>query len=181
MKIWQQYPNCYSDDDIHYEYFDDDGKLIVLDAGQNGVTKEHIIELKSFHRGEIQNEEQSRQKRWSGGSTKCKVVSYDALRRAALEGTDILLDPSADPEQILELAEEAERMESFLRHIPPKQRELILSYFYDGVKETEMAERFGLSQQAIQRRVDRARKKFCKQYVKYRCNFAPKSLKGRRG
>ena len=178
MTLWAQYKNCYSNDDSHYEYYDDDEELIILDAGQKGVTTEQISMLKKFHREELSNEERIHKKRWIGESTKRMVISYDALRKAALDGTDVLADPLSDPAIIFEKQASTEQIQSLLMHMKPEQRELLWRYFFDGATETEIAQREGVTQQAIQGRVYKARNKFCKFLEKMACNLRPKSLKG---
>lgn len=178
MTLWEQYKNCYSDDDSHYEYYDDDEELIILDAGRKGVTTEHIAKLKECHREELSNEERNSKKRWSGEATKRMVISFDALRKDALDGTDVLADPLSDPAIIFEKQASTEQIQSLLMHMKPEQRELLWGYCFDGVTETEIAQREGVTQQAIQDRVDKARNKFCKFLEKKACDLRPKSLKG---
>lgn len=82
-------------------------------------------------------------------------ISYDALITGECNGEKIFVDLSGDAAEIVERRIILDKLRLAVSMLPEEEKELLKVYFYDGKSQTELAERFRISQQAVSKRISK--------------------------
>lgn len=85
------------------------------------------------------------------------LFSYDSLTTDEFNGEDILADSNCDIEVEVQLQYFKEKLRSTLSELTEDERVLIILHYYKGISESKLAKKYGISQQAISKRI----KKIC--------------------
>lgn len=157
---WRQYPYAYKPDNTDYTYYDDNGKMITLYAGKDGVTADIIAELKRLHRNELVSEDRCKLiRKDSEGHKRAMVISLDSISEDTKEESKMLIDPKADVESILLKAEEKEGVwlayKKLWNILTDRQRVLFKKIWIEHMSQREIAKELGLAESTISRHVDR--------------------------
>ena len=102
---------------------------------------------KAFYR------EQRRQKYLNERSNDNGDFSYDMLTTDDFNGEDILVDTLADTAGQAENSILLDKLRCALTELPEEERTLLLQYYSAGMSECELSGIYGISQQAISKRV----------------------------
>ena len=106
--------------------------------------------------------EQRRQKYIDECSKENGDFSYDALTSNDFNGEDILIDAEKDiAEQVTDRIM-SEQLRVALSLLSEDEKCLIYRYYYEEISETELAIIYGISQQAVSKRISKIRKKLKK-------------------
>lgn len=96
------------------------------------------------------------------------IVDHYRAKRPQPEPADALVDDAAT--LALERQGLLASFRSFVHALPPEQREAVLLTEYEGVSQTELAERLGLPVSTVKSRVQRGRKRLA-QALRDCCTF----------
>ena len=106
--------------------------------------------------------EKRRQKYLDERSRENGDVSYDALTSDEFNGENILVDRSEDiAEQVIQEMMQDKLKRAMLMLLPEEQL-LIYRHYYANISETELSGIYGISQQAISKRIAKIRRKLKK-------------------
>lgn len=97
--------------------------------------------------------EQRRQKYLIEKSIENKDVSMDALLTGNLNGADFLVDSALNIATIAERNILLEQLWEAIRHLTAEEQHLIYMHYYDEQSEAELAGFYGISQQAVSKRL----------------------------
>ncbi|MCM1494483.1 MAG: sigma-70 family RNA polymerase sigma factor [Bacteroides sp.] len=97
--------------------------------------------------------EQRRQKYLTEQSTKNQDISIDAWLTDNLNGTNVLVDSAMDVVAIVERNILLEQLREAISHLTEEEHLMICGRYYDELTETELAEVYGISQQAVSKRL----------------------------
>ena len=97
--------------------------------------------------------EQRRQKYLKERSTDNGDISYDMLTTDEFNGEDILVDTVADTAGLAERNLLLDKLRRALDTLPEEERTLLEQYYFAGVSECELSDIYGISQQAVSKRV----------------------------
>lgn len=89
-------------------------------------------------------------------------ISYDMLTKDEFIGEDILIDNSKDIAAQVELKIMTDKLKKAILSLPEDERLLICRHYYKKISETELASLYGISQQAISKRIGKIRAKLKK-------------------
>ena len=89
-------------------------------------------------------------------------VSYDALNSDEFNGEEILIAELPDVCDTLVHQQLLDKLRKTVDALPEDEKALIVAHFYDEVLQTELAERYGVSQQAISKKIAKIRAKLKK-------------------
>ena len=89
-------------------------------------------------------------------------VSYDALNSDEFNGEEILIAELPDVCDTLVHQQLLDKLRQAVDALPEDEKALIAQHFYDEVPQTELAERYGVSQQAISKKIAKIRAKLKK-------------------
>lgn len=163
-KGFEQYPDAYSKDRLRYRYYTDSREMIVLIAGENGVTEKWIEILKRMHREEINMLRRGRSK----GAGKNRLLSLEIFENQLQDKTVILMDEVSDVESVyierLERAERKEVLKRVLKKLEPNQRRILFEIRVKQRTLTDVAKELGITRQSLAERLQRIEKK-CKEYA----------------
>lgn len=87
------------------------------------------------------------------------TFSYDALTTAEFNGEDILADPNSNVEAEVQARYFTEKLRTALSELTDDERILITLHYYKDISESELAKKYGISQQAISKRIKKIREK----------------------
>ncbi|WP_322204259.1 RNA polymerase sigma factor [Acutalibacter intestini] len=79
--------------------------------------------------------------------------SYDMLTTDEFNGEDILVDTVADTAGLAERNLLLDKLRRALDTLPEEERTLLEQYYFAGVSECELSDIYGISQQAVSKRV----------------------------
>ena len=102
---------------------------------------------KAFYR------EQRRQKYLNERSTDNGDFSYDMLTTDDFNGEDILMDTVSDTAGQAESNLLVDRLRYALSELSEEERILLLRYYSERMSESELSEIYGISQQAVSKRI----------------------------
>ncbi len=122
--------------------------FIVLHGYLMEVTEEHYREHYRAKR---------RQKYLQECAAENGAISLDMLDTEEFTGTDILIDYDADVPAQVEHDMMLEKLRDVLPLLSDAERKLIQEHFFEGIPETKLADTYGVTQQAISKRI----KKIC--------------------
>ena len=153
------YPHMNDTDDSSYIYYTDDGRRIHLEAGQNGVTEEHISALKEMHRKEARSEHYSKRYRRNDDHYESTVCSLDGLHEATGGDSICFIDEHSDCE-LLYLETEAReeflhRLTSALSEMSKAQQALFEQVWIQKLSVRQIAVASGISEQAVRAKMCR--------------------------
>ena len=168
----EQYPFAYKPDNTSYRYFDDDGNMIDLFAGKDGVTAEIIAALKKCHRKELASEEKSKRiRKDSEGSKRAMVVSLDSIDDETKEESDMFIDFEANTEEKMLQIEEKEIIKKAYDLVWSKltsgQKDLVTQIYHNHMSQREIAKAEGVGEAAISLRMRQLNVKIRKILSKY--------------
>ena len=168
----EQYPFAYKQDNTQYRYFDDDGNMIELFAGKDGVTVEIIAELKACHRKELASEEKNKRiRKDSEGSKRAMVVSLDSIDDETKEESDMFIDFEANTEEKMLQIEEKEIIKKAYDLVWSKltsgQKDLVTQIYHHHMSQREIAKAEGVGEAAISLRMRQLNVKIRKILSKY--------------
>lgn len=89
-------------------------------------------------------------------------VSYDGLNSDEFNGEEILIAELPDVCDTLVHQQLLDKLRKTVDALPEDEKALIVAHFYDEVPQTELAERYGVSQQAISKKIAKIRAKLKK-------------------
>lgn len=89
-------------------------------------------------------------------------ISYDMLTTDEFSGEDILIDDSSDIAVQVERKIMADKLKQELFSLPEEEQLLIYRHYYAEIPETELALLYGISQQAVSKRIGKIRAKLKK-------------------
>lgn len=163
-KGFEQYPDAYSKERSRYRYYTDSREMIVLIAGENGVTEKWIEILRQMHREEINMLRRGRSK----GAGKNRLLSLEIFENELQDKTVILMDKISDIEsdyiERLEREERNEALKRALKKLEPNQRRILFEIRVKRRTLTEVAQELGITRQSLAERLQRIEKK-CKENV----------------
>ena len=87
------------------------------------------------------------------------TFSYDALTTDEFNGKDILADPNMDTEEEAMFRMMTEKLRTALSELTDDEHILITLHYYKDISESELAKKYGISQQAISKRIKKIREK----------------------
>lgn len=87
------------------------------------------------------------------------TFSYDALTTDEFNGEDILSDPNSNVEAEVQARYFTEKLRTALSELTDDERILITLHYYKDISESELAKKYGISQQAISKRIKKIREK----------------------
>ena len=87
------------------------------------------------------------------------TFSYDALTTDEFHGKDILSDPNSNVEAEVQARYFTEKLRTALSELTDDERILITLHYYKDISESELAKKYGISQQAISKRIKKIREK----------------------
>ncbi len=87
------------------------------------------------------------------------TFSYDALTTEEFNGEDILVDSNSDIETEVRTRYFTEKLRAALSELTYDERILITLHYYKDISESELAKKYGISQQAISKRIKKIREK----------------------
>ena len=87
------------------------------------------------------------------------TFSYDALTTDEFNGEDILADPNSNVEAEVQARYFTEKLRTALSELTDDERILITLHYYKDISESELAKKYGISQQAISKRIKKIREK----------------------
>ena len=110
-------------------------------------------------------------------------VSYDALNSDEFNGEEILIAELPDVCDTLVHQQLLDKLRQAVDALPEDEKALIAQHFYDEVPQTELAERYGVSQQAISKKIAKIRAKLKKllEIKKFGCSpltFSAEKVRG---
>ena len=94
-----------------------------------------------------------RQKYLDERSAKNGDFSYDMLTTDEFNGEDILVDTVADTQGQAERNLLLDKLRHALNKLSEEERTLLEQYYFTGVSECELSDIYGISQQAVSKRV----------------------------
>lgn len=80
-------------------------------------------------------------------------VSYDALTTDEFNGEDVLIDPDEDIAEKLAWQQTLDMLRFIIHTLPEDEKELIIAHFYQGKTQTQLADKYGVNQSNISRRI----------------------------
>lgn len=89
-------------------------------------------------------------------------ISYDMLTTDEFNGEDILIDGSKDIAAQVESKIMADKLKQAVLTLPKEEQLLLYRHYYAEIPETELASLYGISQQAISKRLIKIRAKLKK-------------------
>lgn len=128
-------------------------KFIGLHSMIMEVSEKEYIE---FYRNKRRQKYLDEQRRDNGD------VSYDALNSDEFNGEEILIAELPDVCDTLVHQQLLDKLRKTVDALPEDEKALIVAHFYDEVPQTELAERYGVSQQAISKKIAKIRAKLKK-------------------
>ena len=103
--------------------------------------------------------EKRRQRYIDERAKKFGTFSYDALTTDEFNGKDILSDPNSNVEAEVQARYFTEKLRTALSELTDDERILITLHYYKDISESELAKKYGISQQAISKRIKKIREK----------------------
>ena len=168
-KRFEQYPDAYSKERLCYRYYTDSREMIVLMAGENGVTEKWIEMLKRMHREEINMLRRGRSK----GNGENKLLSLNWIESRLQDKSDIFSDSLSSIEdgyiERVDREEAVRVLQEALRGITAEQRYIL--YAVHGKKRTmtDVAHELGITRQSLTERLQRIERKLQKNILKNPC------------
>lgn len=107
--------------------------------------------------------EQNRQRYLLERSVANGDISIDALLTENISGTDVLMDLSVDVAFQAEQNILVEKLKKAIQDLSIEEQLLLQKYYYDEVTETELARYYGISQQAVSKKILKLIKKLRKE------------------
>lgn len=89
-------------------------------------------------------------------------ISYDMLTTDEFNGADILIDNSIDVAAQVENKIMSDKLKQAILMMTDNEQLLIYRHYYAGISETELASLYGISQQAVSKRIGKIRAKLKK-------------------
>jgi len=89
-------------------------------------------------------------------------ISYDMLTTDEFSGEDILIDDSSDIPVQVERKIMADNLNQAILALPKEEQLLLYRHYYADISETELALLYGISQQAVSKRLAKVRAKLKK-------------------
>ena len=89
-------------------------------------------------------------------------ISYDMLTTDEFNGADILIDNSIDVAAQVENKIMSDKLKQAILMMTEDEQLLIYRHYYAGISETELAFLYGISQQAVSKRIGKIRAKLKK-------------------
>ena len=134
--------------------------------GQNNVFKDRffislhnmLMEVDEAYYTEFYRE-QRREKYLRERAIEKGDIYYDSLDTEEFNGEDILVDPDEDVAQQVTDKLMAERVRYVVSLLPDDERLLIHRHYFENIPETELAKIYGVSQQAISKKMIKIRAK----------------------
>lgn len=106
--------------------------------------------------------EKRRQKYLYERSEENEDISYDMLTTDEFNGADILIDDSIDVAAQVENKIMTDKLKQAILLMTDDEQLLIYRHYYAGIPETELAPLYGISQQAVSKRIGKIRAKLKK-------------------
>lgn len=103
-----------------------------------------------------------RQKYLYEQSEENRDISYDMLTTEEFNGEDILKDSSEDVAILVENKIMADNLNQAILSLAKEEQLLLYQHYYADISETELAPLYGISQQAISKRLGKIRAKLKK-------------------
>lgn len=88
-----------------------------------------------------------------------REISYDMLTKDEFIGEDILIDSSKNIAAQVELKIMTDKLKKAILSLPEDDKLLICRHYYKKISEMELASLYGISQQAISKRIGKIRVK----------------------
>ena len=137
--------------------------------GQNNVFKDRffislhnmLMEVDEAYYTEFYRE-QRREKYLRERAIEKGDIYYDSLDTEEFNGEDILVDPDEDVAQQVTDKLMAEHVRYVVSLLPDDERLLIHRHYFENIPETELAKIYGVSQQAISKKMVKIRAKLKK-------------------
>ena len=134
--------------------------------GQNNVFKDRffislhnmLMEVDEAYYTEFYRE-QRREKYLRERAIEKGDIYYDSLDTEEFNGEDILVDPDEDVAQQVTDKLMAEHVRYVVSLLPDDERLLIHRHYFENIPETELAKIYGVSQQAISKKIVKIRAK----------------------
>ena len=134
--------------------------------GQNNVFKDRffislhnmLMEVDEAYYTEFYRE-QRREKYLRERAIEKGDIYYDSLDTEEFNGEDILVDPDEDVAQQVTDKLMAEHVRYVVSLLPDDERLLIYRHYFENIPETELAKIYGVSQQAISKKMVKIRAK----------------------
>ena len=134
--------------------------------GQNNVFKDRffislhnmLMEVDQAYYTEFYRE-QRREKYLRERAIEKGDIYYDSLDTEEFNGEDILVDPDEDVAQQVTDKLMAEHVRYVVSLLPDDERLLIHRHYFENIPETELAKIYGVSQQAISKKMVKIRAK----------------------
>ena len=134
--------------------------------GQNNVFKDRffislhnmLMEVDEAYYAEFYRE-QRREKYLRERAIEKGDIYYDSLDTEEFNGEDILVDPDEDVAQQVTDKLMAEHVRYVVSLLPDDERLLIHRHYFENIPETELAKIYGVSQQAISKKMVKIRAK----------------------
>ena len=134
--------------------------------GQNNVFKDRffislhnmLMEVDEAYYTEFYRE-QRREKYLRERAIEKGDIYYDSLDTEEFNGEDILVDPDEDVAQQVTDKLMAEHVRYVVSLLPDDERLLIHRHYFENIPETELAKIYGITQQAISKRMLKIRAK----------------------
>ena len=134
--------------------------------GQNNVFKDRffislhnmLMEVDEAYYTEFYRE-QRREKYLRERAIEKGDIYYDSLDTEEFNGEDILVDPDEDVAQQVTDKLMAEHVRYIVSLLPDDERLLIHRHYFENIPETELAKIYGVSQQAISKKMVKIRAK----------------------
>jgi DNA-directed RNA polymerase specialized sigma subunit, sigma24 homolog len=164
-----------------YKYYDENGKLIAkLIPGVDGVTELDILEYHRADDREVYNniknarpkmtdEEKQQYKDWEEQSDwrmfdKNWTVSIDALSEEgnSSDKSDIWVQVHNRQQEIDEVDPMIERLHEVVMMLTPEQQELYRLVYIEEIPQVQIAEKLGITKQALQSRLNKIKTKIKK-------------------
>ena len=138
--------NCRKQEDESYR----EKRFLSLHGMLMEVTEEEYI---SYYK------EKRRQRYIDERAKKFGTFSYDALTTDEFNGEDILSDPNSNVEAEVQARYFTEKLRTALSELTDDECILITLHYYKDISESELAKKYGISQQAISKRIKKIREK----------------------
>jgi len=98
---------------------------------------------------------QERQRYLKKCDRKYGLLSLDAFDTETDKGTDYLCVSTEDVAELVSHAMLLDRLRAAIHTLTEEEQKLIKEHFEDGIPQTELAETYGISQQAVSKRIAR--------------------------
>ncbi len=87
------------------------------------------------------------------------LISIDAFDSENNNGIDFIVDTSKDIAEVVANKLIVDKLRECLSLLLPEEQKIICQHYYDGISEVELGKMYGISQQAVSKRLKKIREK----------------------